>query len=158
MRIEIRATCKPETLAGNLERDFEIVEIDGDSIVLEADEIGRLRKTPGVETIKNDGEEIEGIGGKPVDKEAYAKLESKEDAVKALLATIEGYNLRILNTDRQWDYRHLKKYNPDIKHLKFDEPRDFLEIDRSLFPSELEQVEIDFDRDKTGEIYREMLT
>lgn len=158
MEIKIKATEKPEILADNLKTDFNVKDVEGKTITLEAENIDRLERTPGISKIITDESKIEGLGGQPVEKEVYARLESKNDAVKAFLATYEGYDLRILNTEREWDLRQLKKYNPSIKHLKFDEPREELEIEKTLFESELEQVEINIEDEEAEKIYKKMLT
>jgi hypothetical protein len=40
--------------------------------------------------------------------------------------------LVVLNTERDWDLKALRKFNPDLKHLKQDEPVDMLDIDLTL--------------------------
>lgn len=160
MKVKIWATEKIDTLASNLEKRVEKLEVNEDHIEAETDDTEFLERTPGVEKYSVSGEERDGIGGSPVNKQAYAKIESREDAVKALLATIQGYDLRILDTGREWDLRQLKKHNPDIKHLKFSEPQELLEIDTALFETEeLEEVDVDMPgEEETLIIYREMLT
>jgi hypothetical protein len=113
-----------------------------------------------VKEFEYDGETHPGLKGRPVQEEAYAKIESRTDAVKALLATVQGYSLVVLNTDRQWDLKNLKKYNPDIKELKEDEPVEALEIEKTVSDIEgPEKIEIEMpDEDEEEIIYREMLT
>lgn len=159
MKVKIKPTEKPDVLEENLETNFEIVDRENDTIVVEAETTDILERTPGVEKLETEEETIQGLKGSPVDEEAYAKIESREDAVKALLATIMGYDLRILNTGREWDYRQLKKYNPDIKHLKFDEPKDMFDIDKATFDAEdLEEIEIELEDEEINRVYRKMLT
>ena len=160
MKVIITATENAEKLRDNISKRVESSELENGKLTVETDKSDFLRITPGIDSYKENGVEHQGIGGKPVDEEAYAKLETREDAVKCLLATIQGYDLRILNTGRDWDLRQLKKYNPDIKHLKFDEPKEFLKIEKSV--CELEETEtIDIPLPSDGEvemIYRNRLT
>lgn len=159
MKIEIIPTKEIDRLAENLEKRVkELDTVDG-KIIVEIDDPEMLSRTPGVESYSVNGEEKKGLGGEPVSEQAYARLESREDAVKAFLATVMGYDLRVLNTSREWDYRNLKRYNPDIKHLKFPDPRKELEIDKALFDAEkAEKVEINLKEVEVEKIYREMLT
>lgn len=160
MKVEVFPTENPEQLVENLEKRAENAEIDGEKVEVEADSYEFLERVPGIESFNANGEEHMGIGGSPIDEQAYAKIESKEDAVKCLLATVEGYNLVILNTGRDWDLRKLKKFNPDIKHLKTDEPLDELDIEKSVFESSsLEDVNVDMpEEEEVLKIYRELLT
>ena len=131
---------------------------------METDEPEIIERTPGVEKFEKDGEEEPGLKGRPVQEEAYAKVESKKDAVKALIATTEGYDLRVLNSNREWDMRNLKKYNPNMKHLKFDSPKKTLGIEKTISEledsEEVEKIEIELpdDPEELEIIYREMLT
>ena len=159
MKVRIKPTEKPDVLEENLETNFEIVGREDDTMIVEAEETDKLERIPGVEKLETEEETIPGLTGSPVDEEAYAKIESREDAVKALLATIMGYDLRILNTGREWDYRQLKKYNPDIKHLKFDEPKDVFDIEKATFDADgLEEIEIELGDEEVNKVYRKMLT
>lgn len=160
MKAEIKPTQNPERLKQNLEKRVEEAEIKNGKLVIELEKTGVLSRTPGIESYTVNGEEREGLKGRPVETPAYARIESERDAVKALLATIQGYDLRILNSGRDWDLRQLKKYNPDIKHLKFDRPKEFLEIDRAISGVEgVETIEIEMpDEDDVKLIYQEMLT
>ena len=161
MRIVITPSQDKNKLKENLEKQVEEVCVEGEKLVVETQKQGIIERTPGIESFEIDGEENPGLKGRPVQEEAYARIESKEDAVKALIATTEGYDLRILHSSRDWDLRRLKKYNPDIKHLKFDLPKDILGIDKSISDVEgVEQVEIEMpDTEEEVElIYREMLT
>lgn len=160
MKVEITPTEKIKVLKENLERHVEDVKAEDGELTAETDNIERLRKTPGIESFRFDGKEEEGLKGSPVDEQAYAKIESERDAVKALIATINGYDLRILNSGRQWDLNRLKEYNPDIKHLKVNEPRNEFGIEKSISEVEAtEVVEIDVpEKEDMKTIYREMLT
>ena len=94
--------------------------------------------------------------GRPVQESAYAKLESKRDLARAVVATIDGYDLRILNTGNQWDLKILRRFNPDIKHLKQDEPAEVLGIEKTLEEddSERETVDIDLSEEEVEMISR----
>lgn len=162
MEIKVHPTRDPEQLKENLERRVDNVTVEDGELIVDLEDPELLSRTPGIEYYIVKGEEKEGLKGEPVNLPVYAKIESEEDAVKALLATIEGYDLRILDTGREWDLRQLKRYNPDIKHLKFDEPRDFLEIEKTISDGvdNVEKVEIEMpeDDEELEMIYREMLT
>lgn len=158
MKVKITPTQQKERLAENLERRVEKVEVEDEEISVETEEPEKLGKVPGVESFKFNGERYEGIKGKPVSKEAYARIESREDAVKALLATIEGYDLRVIDTDREWDLRRLREFNPDIKQL--NRPSETLEVEYAISDLEAaEKVDIGLPEDEEVErIYRELLT
>lgn len=160
MKVVITPTNNTERLKENISTRVESSRIENGKLIVETDKTEFLEKTPGIDYFEIEGVETEGIGGEPVEKQAYAKLESREDAVKCLLATIEGFDLRILNTEREWDLRQLKKYNPDIKHLKFDKPKDFLEITESISEVEgIEKTDIEIpSEDEVDLIYRAKLT
>ncbi|MFB6147546.1 MAG: hypothetical protein ABEJ66_01545 [Candidatus Nanohaloarchaea archaeon] len=158
MKVEIR-TDSPEQLEENLEKRVESSRTENGKLVVETEEPSVISRTPGVESYTVEGEEREGLGGEPVSEQAYARIESKRDAVRAFIATFMGYDLRVLDTSREWDYRNLKRYNPDMKHLKFEEPREFLEIEYSLFEHEgLEKIEIELDEEEVEQVYREMIS
>lgn len=159
MEVKVVASENPEKLVENLEKRVDSVHQDGDNIEVETSDPEKLSKVPGIETYSYEGEEHPGLKGRPVQEQAYARIETREDAVRALLATIDGYDLRVLDTGREWDLRQLKKYNPDIKHLKFSEPRDFLGIELSISDLEgVEKVDVEMPSEKVELIYREMLT
>ncbi len=159
MKVEVKASGDREKLAENLEERVESVRREGDLITVETENPELLSKVPGIESYSYEGKEHPGLKGHPVQEQAYARLETRKDAVTALLATVEGYDLRILDTSREWDLRQLKKYNPDIKHLKFSSPKDFLEIEKATFEAEgLAKIEVEVPEEKVETIYREMLT
>lgn len=164
MELVVTPSQNPERLAENLEKRVEKVEVNGEKLIVETDEPEILERTPGVKKFEVDGEERPGLKGRPVNEEAYALVESKEDAVKALIATTEGYDLRVLNSSRDWDMRNLKKFNPDIKHLKFDSPKKALEIEKTISEIDgsngLKKIDIEMpDEEKEIDlIYKEMLT
>lgn len=164
MELIVTPSQDKKRLAENLRKRVDKIEIEGEKLRVETDKPQILERTPGVEKFELDGEEEPGLKGKPVQEEVYAKIESKKDAVKALIATTEGYDLRVLNSNREWDMRNLKKYNPDIKHLKFNSPKESLGINKTI--SDLEtseniekvQIELPEETEKLELIYREMLT
>lgn len=160
MKIEITPTQQPEKLRDNLEKTVEHIEIHDNKIEAEVEREETVAKTPGVQKYSIDGEKAkQGLKGRPVQEKAYAKLETKKDAVKALLATINGYNLVILNTGRDWDLRQLRKYNPGIIELKNDEPKEELGIQKAIFQSEdMNKVEVPMEEVDVPTVYREMLT
>lgn len=160
MRIEINPTEDIERLKENLEKRVEDAEIQDDVLVVEAEDEEIIERTPGVEKYKVEGEEQPGLKGRPVQEKAYATLEDKEDAVRALLATTQGYNLVVFDTDREWDLRQLRKYNPGIIQLKSEKPEEELGIEKSLTGiGDTEEIEVEMPEEETQEtIYREMLT
>ncbi len=160
MKFKITVTEDIERLKENLEKRAENIEEVGEQkIEAEIEKEETVAKTPGIESYMVEGEEREGLKGRPVQERAYAKLETREDAVKALLATINGYNLVILDPGRDWDLRQLRKYNPDIIELKADDTVEELGIEKSLFPTEeTEQVDVPMEEVDVDQVYREMLT
>lgn len=165
MELIVTPSQDKKRLAENLEKQVKDLEVREEKIVVKTDKPSIIERTPGIEKFEREnGEEEPGLKGRPVQEEAYAKVESKEDAVKALIATTEGYDLRILNSSRDWDMRKLKKYNPDMKHLKFNSPKDALGIEKTISEVEdsegIEKVEIELpeNEEKLELIYREMLT
>lgn len=151
MEVRITPTENRDKLRENLEKRAESIKEENGELVAEIDP-ATVARTPGVESYSVNGEKREGLKGKPVGEQVYARIEDRQDAVKALVATIEGFNLVVLNTDREWDLRKLREYNPDIKHLKVDEPEPGLGIDKSV-----EELGIEIPEEEAGEIYREML-
>ncbi|MFT4869154.1 MAG: hypothetical protein ACI83Q_000778 [Colwellia polaris] len=159
MKIEITPTQQPEKLRDNLEKTADRIELGEDKIKVEVEKEETVAKTPGIEKYTVEGEEKQGLKGRPVQEKAYAELETREDAVKALLATINGYNLVILNSGRDWDLRQLRKYNPAIIELKNNEPKEELGIEKALFESEnTEKVEVPMEEVEIPVVYREMMT
>ena len=134
MKVEIKPTQDSEKLVENLEKRVEAAELHETKVSVEVDEekLEILERTPGIQSFTAQGEKISGLKGRPVQEEAYAYLESRKDFAEAVLATIQGYDLRVLRTNREWDLKLLRRFNPDIKHLKHDEPPEFLDIDKTL--------------------------
>lgn len=163
MKAKITPTENISQLKDNLEKQAEKVERKQDTLEVEIDEPEKLERVPGIKKIKLKGdteEERKGLKGKPVDELAYARLESWKDTVQAFLATVQGWNLVVLETDRKWDLRNLRKYNPDIKKLKSQEPVEELELNKSIADIEgMEKIDVETpDENKQRLIYREMLT
>ncbi len=159
MKIEIQATEKPELLREQIEERTGEAELRDGKIIIEAETTEFLEKIPGIDRYTAEGETHEGLKGRPVQEKAYVRIDSKEDAAKALLATMDGYDLVVLDSEREWDIRKLKEYNPDIKHLKEDEPVEFLDIEKAVGDIEgLEKIGIEISDEEADLVYREMLT
>ncbi|MFB6114938.1 MAG: hypothetical protein ABEK04_01495 [Candidatus Nanohalobium sp.] len=159
MEIKVKPTEKIQLLKQQIENRKGNAEIQDGEVVVEAESTEFLEKMPGVEEYRAEGETVEGLKGRPVQEKAYIRIEDREDAVKALLATLDGYDLVVLNSERDWDVRRLKKYNPDIKQLKSDDPVDFLEIEKGIGSFEgLEEIEIEVSEEEIDFVYREMLS
>lgn len=161
MKVKIFPTCDTKTLEETLNSRFQKAEIKEDVIELEIEQekLDQLERTPGIERIENGEDGFEGIGGKPVKQKAYARLESEEDAVKALLATLEGYSLVIFDTDREWDLKQLRRYNPDIIQLKNSQPVEKLDIKHAVGDIDgCKNIQVEFDPKDVPEIYSKMLT
>ena len=158
MEIKVKPTENIQALKKDLEKRKNSAKIQDGRIILEAEDTEFLEKVPGVESYTVDGETREGLKGRPLQEEAYIRIENKEDAAKALLATMDGYNLVVLNTEREWDLRKLREYNSDIKHLKTDEPKEILNIEKAVGDIEgLEKVEIELDEEEVEMVYHAML-
>lgn len=157
MKIKVKPTEKIEALKEDIENRKGNAEIQDEKIIVEAEETEFLEKTPGIEEYTVDGETTEGLKGRPLQEQAYIRIEDKRDAVKAFLATMDGYNLVVLNSGREWDIRKLKEYNSGIKHLKVDNPRDYLGVEKSIGEMEgLESVEMELTDKEVELVYREM--
>ncbi|QKQ98093.1 hypothetical protein GKQ38_00955 [Candidatus Nanohaloarchaea archaeon] len=158
MKVEIKPTEKPEQLEDNLEKRAEDAETSNGHVIAEVRNPAIIERLPGVEKYWIDDEEHEGLKGRPVQEQAYARIHSKEDLVKAFLATVDGYDLRILDCGDEWDLRLLKRFNPDIKELEFDEPKEVLGINKALFQHEgLEEIEIEVDQEDIQMVYEFMM-
>lgn len=134
MKVTVKPTQDPETLRNNLEKRAESVSVKEDRLEVEIPEedLEILERTPGVKSFTAHGETTEGLKGRPVQEEAYARIESRRDLARAVTATIQGYDLKVLNTERQWDLKALRRFNPDVKHLKHDTPVKALDIQKTL--------------------------
>ncbi|MFB6116477.1 MAG: hypothetical protein ABEK10_03085 [Candidatus Nanosalina sp.] len=134
MKATIKPTQDPEKLKENLEKRADSVNVEDGELEIEIPEgeLKSLERIPGVKSFEAEGEKVEGLKGRPVQEPAYARLDSRRDLAEAVLATIQGYDLKILNTERQWDLKALRKFNPDVKHLKHDQPVEVLGIGKTL--------------------------
>lgn len=134
MQVEIKPTQDLEKLVENLEKKVDNVNLEENTLKvnLPKKDISVLERTPGIESFKFEGEETVGLKGRPVQDKAYTRIDSRKDFAEALVATIQGYDLVVLNTSREWDLKTLRRFNPDIKHLKQDEPVDFLNVQKTL--------------------------
>lgn len=159
MEIKVKPTEKIQLLKEQIDNRKGNAEIEDGKVIVEAESTDFLEKIPGVEEYTAEGETTEGLKGRPIQEKAYIRIEDREDAVKAFLATMDGYDLVVLNSERGWDVGRLKRYNPDIKELKSDEPVDFLDIEKGIGSFEdLEEVEIDVSQEDVDFVYREMLS
>lgn len=160
MKAKIQPTQNIEQLKENLKKQVQEVDIVDDKLVAEVETITPLENTPGIKSFQVNDTEHKGLKGRPVQEKAYAKIESREDVVRALLATVQGYDLVVLNTERRWDLRQLKKYNPDIKVLNSKEPAEELQIKKTISDIEgLGKIDIEMpDEEELNLIYHEMLT
>lgn len=155
MRSEVEPSADIEKLVENLDQRFRSAEKKGDTVEVELDEASDLKRVPGVDSYTDkEQEEVEGIGGRPVGERAYARVDSREDVAKAFLATVDGHDLVLLNSQRQWDLRLLRRYNPKIKNLKSDEPVEELGIEKGLEIQGVKDVEIDITEKEVDQVYR----
>lgn len=159
--VKIQPTQDQEIMKENLEnRGYKPSnELE---IQVTKDELNKIEKMPGIDKIKTPEEQIEGLKGRPTQEKAYAKLDTKEEVVKAFLATINGYNLVIINPDRDWDYKILKKYNPQIRRIKTKNENEIiekeLEIEKALFQNQnVEKVDIPVEKQDIETIYQQLM-
>ena len=167
IQTKIKPTQDTEKLKQNIETRLKTqtkVEKEEMHLEIPKKQIKTLSRIPGVEKYQTEEQENwePGLKGKPVQKQAYAKIKDKKDLVKALIATQEGYNLILLNTPTEfkWDIRFLKKYNPSIKEIKEDQPIEQLKIEKTITPlpgKKLVEIEMPSDQE-IEKIYQEMLT
>lgn len=158
MKIEVTPSGSISQLKENLEKEFSVVEEEESNLVVEADNPRKVAKRPGVAEAKTGDEIIEGVKGNPLNEQAICSLNTKKDAVKALIATIDGYRLIVKETERQWDLKRLREYNPNIKEIKGDFTELDLGVSKSLDPEdELETVDVELG-DEWEKIYETMLT
>lgn len=120
---ELKEYLKPRT--ENITEKEEVLEV-------EIEDPGKLSDIPGIESYRVDGKEFEGIGGTPIHRNAFARIESRKDAARAFLATLDGYTLYIVGSDRDWDVRSLKQYNSEIVELKDEEATQLFDFDRKV--------------------------
>lgn len=150
MKAQVKPTEKPSKLVEYLKPRFSKVEKESENITVEAEEPGKLGNIPGIQSYKVEGEKKDGLGGKPIHREAFYKIEDREDAARAFLATVEGTTLYI-DTEREWDLRVLKKYNSEIIQIEKEAAEEL----------EIEELDMDFEdlsREELLAIYDKFLT
>lgn len=150
MKAEVKPTEEPEKLVEYLKPRFSKVEREEEKIIVEAEEPEKLGRIPGVDSYRTEDKKKDGLGGKPIQREAFYKIETREDAARAFLATVEGITLYI-DTEREWDIRLLKKYNSEIVQME-EEVADELGIE--VLSKDFEDVS----RNELLAIYDEFLT
>lgn len=161
IKVTIKPTQDEEVMKKNLEkRGYEPNE--NLEIQITRDNLNKIERMPGIDKIITPEEQIEGLKGRPTQEKAYAKLNTKEQVVKAFLATINGYNLVIINPDRDWDYKILKKYNPQIRRIKTQDINEIiekeLEIEKSLFQNpNVEKIDVPVEEKDIETIYQELM-
>lgn len=157
MEAQITPTEKPEKLLTNIRPRVKNAELQqGGKIKVEIESPEQLEKVPGIKEYKVDGERLKGLGGSPIDQEAYAKIHSKEDVAKAFLATASGYNLVITGCSRDWDLKMLRKFNPSIKEVS--EPDEVFGIDQALNLEDFEDIGIEIEEDEVDIVYRQVVS
>jgi hypothetical protein len=149
MKAEIKPTEEKKELAEYLRPRVESLKVEEESLVAEIDKPEKLSSIPGIESFTVEGEEKEGLGGKPIHREAFYEINSREDAARAFLATVEGYTLYV-STEREWDLRKLREYNSEIVRAGEDVAEEL----------GIEDLDEDFDvsREELLGIYDEFLT
>lgn len=158
VEVEIRPTQDAHQLRENLEERVQETSIEDGKIIvqIEEDDLGLMERTPGIEEYTVDGETFEGLKGRPVQEKAYVKLENSEDTAEALMATMEGYDLIVLDTEREWELKLLRRFNPDIKHLTSGRS-DIFNVEKTLESgTEREQVEYDLSEEEVEVLNRFM--
>jgi len=77
MKVEVKPTQDPGKLKENLETRVEEVEESGEKLEVEVqeDELEVLERIPGVEKFEAEQNSREGVKGRPVQEEAYARLD-----------------------------------------------------------------------------------
>lgn len=123
MKVEVKPSGDPELLVDNLSRRLDDVERTNQVIVVETNTPQNLSTVPGVKWYKpENGQRQAGIGGNCISENlVFKRIKSRRDASEALAATLDGFNL-VVRTERQWDLKCLKRFNPDIKNLKSGNP------------------------------------
>lgn len=158
MEAKVKPTQDVKILRENLEaRELETTVKEDDKLIVEASEdklVNVIDTTPGIENYVIDGEEFEGLKGRPVQEKMYARLETDEDVAKAFLATVEGYDLVVLDGGLDWHLRLLKKYNPDIRQLSSGRD-DLFDVEKSLLDKgPEEEIEYELSEEEIEKIIR----
>lgn len=156
MRATVTPTEKPEKLLENLRPRVKSAERKGEKINVEVEEKKTLERVPGIKSFETDEGKFEGLGGKPVNQKAYAKINSKRDLAEAFLATVAGYDLVITECSREWDLKMLRLYNPSIKEVS--EPSDIFEIEKSLNLEGFEDLGIEISDEDVDAVYRKVVS
>ena len=89
MKVKVIPTQDIDRLKQNLVKRTTEVEKKDDKLSVELENPEKLAKIPGIEEYSYKGESFEGIKGEPVNEEVYAKLETREDAVRCLKKRIQ---------------------------------------------------------------------
>mgnify|MGYP007124899575 FL=1 len=135
MKAEINPSDDSEKLAEILEQRFKSASVQKDTVLARLDDERKdlLERVPGIESFSAKGEATEGIGGRPVDRErtCLARIETDRELAEAVIATIQGYNLLVIETERDWDLRLLRRMNPGIIEIDA-EAAEVLEPENSL--------------------------
>lgn len=145
MDVVVKPSGDQDLLADNLSRRFDGVKRTDQCVVVETNRPEGLSTVPGVEWYEpEDGQRRVGVGGSCVGEDtAFKQIESRSDAAEALAATLDGFSL-VVRTERRWDLKCLKRFNPNIKNLKSGEP-DMLGLQRledtDFSPPEQEETE-----------------
>jgi len=156
MKVEITATEKPEKLLKNIRPQVQKAELKKTKIIAEIEDEEELEKIPGLKEYVIDGKTSEGLGGSPVDEKAYIKLNSMEDIAKGFLATASGYDLVVIECNREWDLRLLRKYNPSIKEVS--EPSEVFEVSKSVNVDGFEDIGIEIDEEDVEMVYKQVVS
>ncbi|NMJ76550.1 hypothetical protein GLU01_00590 [Nanohaloarchaea archaeon] len=145
MEVEVKPSGDTQLLVDNLSRRIDGAERKNGLIVVETDNPQDLSTIPGVEWYEpRDGQRQSGVGGSCIGEDsAFKRVENRRDAAEALAATLDGFSL-VVRTERRWDLKCLKRFNPDIKNLKSGDPESLglQKLEHTGFsPPEQEEVE-----------------
>jgi len=133
MEAKVKTTEKVDDLKEYLEpRAEQITETQNGNLNVEIDDPEKLSRIPGIKEYVVDGETFPGIGGTPIHDKAFAKIENRKDAARAFLATLDGYTLYIVGSNRFWDVQCLKQYNSEIIELKDEETASAFDFERKV--------------------------
>ena len=155
MEATVKPTENKQDLINYLRPRTESIEEEGGKLKVEIQDPGKLSDIPGIEEYSVEDEVFDGIGGTPIHGKALAKIENRKDAARAFLATLDGYTLYIVGSERGWDVRELKKYNSEIVELKDEETADAFEFDRKVNYGE---EDFPVSEEELLKIYQEFLT
>lgn len=156
MKAEITPTEKPEKLLKNIRPRVKNAEMKKSKIIAEIEDEKELEKIPGIKEYSIDGKTKDGLGGSPIDEKAYIKLNSMEDVAKGFLATASGYDLIVVECNRDWDLRLLRKYNPSIKEVS--EPDEVFQVTKSVNVEGFEDIGIEIDEEDVEMVYKQVVT